>query len=74
MARRQNKLNPANWAPEAPPAPRRDICPISGKMMFVNETEATTEARHIREQRGRALDVYYCLHCSSWHFTSRSGR
>jgi hypothetical protein len=70
MARRF-KLDPNKMPLYELPPPQRNVCHISGKQIFVNELSAVTEAKRAREERGRALDVYYCLHCNGWHFTSR---
>jgi len=40
--------------------------------MFADEREARWEADRIRGERGVDLDVYLCMSCDRWHFTSSS--
>jgi len=58
------------FIPNNAPYPERSRCPVSGKMMFANEREARAEAEHIRSKDGADLDVYLCMSCDGWHFTS----
>ncbi|MEY4722862.1 MAG: hypothetical protein RLZZ324_375 [Candidatus Parcubacteria bacterium] len=58
------------FTPNTDPYPKRPRCAVSGKMMFDSEREAREEAAYLREKDGRELDVYLCMSCDRWHFTS----
>ena len=58
------------FIPNQAPYSERPRCPVAGKMMFVNEYEARAEAEHIRRKNGTDLNVYFCMACDHWHFTS----
>ena len=60
------------FRPYDPPRDERNNCPTSGKRMFAEELEAQMEADRIRDEGGVALDVYRCMFCDHWHFTSSS--
>jgi hypothetical protein len=38
--------------------------------MFPDEREARAEAERIHRKDGTELDVYLCMACDHWHFTS----
>ena len=58
------------FRPYNPPPEEHRACPVSGKRMFADEREAQAEADRIRNDGGAALQVYFCLSCDHWHFTS----
>lgn len=62
------------FMPNDAPRPDRQRCIVSGKMMFPNEREARAEAERISREDGPDLDVYLCMSCDHWHFTSSSKR
>jgi hypothetical protein len=58
------------FRPFEPPRPESEKCPTSGKRIFADEREARAEAGRIANEGGANLDVYMCMHCRGWHFTS----
>lgn len=58
------------FIPNNAPYAERPRCPVVGKMMFPDENEAQGEAERLRLKNGTALDVYLCMSCDHWHFTS----
>ena len=59
--------------PDHEPPPEREICDGESKTIFKTEDEARQEAERLYEKRGAELDVYQCVHCFGWHFTSIDG-
>ncbi|HTK05000.1 MAG TPA: hypothetical protein VL500_05420 [Candidatus Eisenbacteria bacterium] len=58
------------FIPNSAPYPERPRCAVSGKLMFPDEREARAEAERIHRKDGTELDVYLCMACDHWHFTS----
>jgi hypothetical protein len=52
------------------------LCPVSGKRMYADESEANSTAAHrMSEERGPAqLSTYKCEYCGAWHLTSKKPR
>ena len=58
------------FIPNQDPSHERPRCAVSGKVMFPNERQARDEANYLRHKDGTDLDVYFCMACDHWHFTS----
>jgi hypothetical protein len=63
-----------NWEMADAKRDRPKTCSVSGKRMYLSEREATSTATHRMSDKGTApaqLRTYKCLHCGSWHLTSK---
>jgi hypothetical protein len=52
------------------------LCPVSGKRMYADESEASSTAAHrMSEAAGPTqLSTYKCEYCGAWHLTSKKAR
>ena len=73
MAGRNRRTN-VSWETNDATQDQPKTCPVSGKRMYANEREAKATAAHRmadKEAGPAQLRTYKCLHCGTWHLTSK---